>query len=69
MTILYNRLWVDLRLSIKRDQCLSKAHMVQPMLYFAVFLQSFTKHLRQDLVFMWGSALRERFTFCFSREF
>ena len=30
-------------------------------------LQSFTKYFRLTLVFMWYSALRERFNFCFSR--
>ena len=28
-------------------------------------LQSFTKYLRLTLVFMWNSALREKFIFCF----
>ena len=32
-------------------------------------LQSFTKYLRLTLVFMWNSALREKFKFCFSRAF
>ena len=31
--------------------------------------KSFTKYLRLTLVFMWGSALREKFNFCFSRAF
>ena len=31
--------------------------------------QSFTKCLRQNLVFMWNSAQREKFNFCFSGEF
>ena len=32
-------------------------------------LQSFTKHLKQNLVFMWNSALRKKFNFCFSGDF
>ena len=31
--------------------------------------QSFTKHLRPTLVFMWNSALRQRFNFCISEDF
>ena len=31
--------------------------------------QSFIKYLRLTLVFMWSSALREKFNFCFSRAF
>ena len=31
--------------------------------------QSFTKYLRQTLIFMWNSALRGEFNFCFSGEF
>ena len=31
--------------------------------------QSFTKYLRLTLVFMWISALREKFNFCLSRVF
>ena len=33
------------------------------------FPQSFKKYLRQTLVFMWNSALREKLYFCFSRVF
>ena len=33
------------------------------------FLQSFTNYLRLTLVFMWTSALRKKFNFCFSRVF
>ena len=32
-------------------------------------LQPFTKYLRLTLVFLWNSALREKFNFCFSRVF
>ena len=32
-------------------------------------LQSFTKYLRQTLVFKWDSALWEKFDFCFFRRF
>ena len=32
-------------------------------------LRSITKHLRQTLIFMWNSALREKFNFCFSWDF
>ena len=32
-------------------------------------LQSFTGYLRLTLGFMWNSALREKFDFCFSRDF
>ena len=32
-------------------------------------LQSFTKYLRQTLVFTWDSALWEKFDFCFFRRF
>ena len=32
-------------------------------------LQSFTKYLRLTLVFIWNSALREKFIFCFSKVF
>ena len=32
-------------------------------------LQSFTECLRLALVFVWNSALREKFNFCFSRVF
>ena len=32
-------------------------------------LQSFTKYMRLNLVFMWNSALREKFDFLFSRVF
>ena len=32
-------------------------------------LQPFTKYLRQTLVFIWNSALREKFNFCFWRDF
>ena len=32
-------------------------------------LQSFTKYLRQALVFMWNSALPEKFDLCFSGDF
>ena len=31
--------------------------------------QSFAKYLRKVLVFMWGSALREKFNFCFLGDF
>ena len=31
--------------------------------------QSSTKYLRLTLVFMWNSALQEKFNFCFSRVF
>ena len=31
--------------------------------------QSFTKHLRTTLVFMWNSALRQKFNFCISEDF
>ena len=33
------------------------------------YLQSFTKYSRQTLVFMWNSALREKFNFSFLRNF
>ena len=33
------------------------------------YLQPVTKYLRLTLVFMWSSALREKFHFCFSRVF
>ena len=33
------------------------------------FLQSFKKYMRQTLVFMWNSALREKLNFCFLRVF
>ena len=32
-------------------------------------LQSFTKNLRLTLVFMINGAVREKFNFCFSRDF
>ena len=32
-------------------------------------LQSFTKYLRLTLVFMWNTALREKFNFCFQEFF
>ena len=32
-------------------------------------LESFTKYLRQNLVFMWKSALREKFNFYFQETF
>ena len=31
--------------------------------------QSFTKHLRPTLVFMWNSVLRQKSNFCFSEDF
>ena len=31
-------------------------------------LQSFKRYLRRTLVFVWNSALREKATFCFSRD-
>ena len=34
-----------------------------------VYLQTFTKYLRQTLVFMWNSALREKFNFYFCKSF
>ena len=36
---------------------------------YMLFLQSFTKYLGQSLVFMWNTALREKFNFYFSRDF
>ena len=37
--------------------------------YRWVCVQTTINHLRQTLVFMWSSALRENFSFCFSGEF
>ena len=34
-----------------------------------LYLQSFTKYLRLTLVFIWNSALREKFNFCFLKGF
>ena len=39
------------------------------ILYTTTELQSFTKYLRQTLVFMLNSALQEKFSFCFSGDF
>ena len=42
------------------------------LLFLAIFccnLQQLTKYLRLTLVFMWNSAQREKFSFCFSRVF
>ena len=36
---------------------------------FSAKLQSFTGYLRLTLVFMWNSALREKFNFSFSKSF
>ena len=36
---------------------------------FLVNLQSFTKYLRLPLIFMWNSALQEKFNLCFLRVF
>ena len=40
--------------------------LLEQMLYKP---QSFTKHLRLTLIFMWNCALREKFNFCFLRVF
>ena len=37
--------------------------------YSAIYDLSVTKYLRQTLAFMWNSALREKFSFCFFRRF
>ena len=36
---------------------------------FLELLQLFTKYLRQILIFMWNSALREKLNFYFAGEF
>ena len=38
-------------------------------LFWKKTLQSFTKYLRLTLVYMWNSALQQRFNFCFSTVF
>ena len=38
-------------------------------LFDRVEVQSFTKYLRQILVFLWNSAIREKFIFCLCRRF
>ena len=37
--------------------------------HFEYDLQPFKKYFRKTLVFIWNSALRERFSFCFSGDF
>ena len=37
--------------------------------YFIINLQSLKKYLRQTLLFMWNSTLKEKFNFCYSGDF
>ena len=37
--------------------------------YSSLELQAYTKYLKETVVFMWNSAIRERFNFCFSGVF
>ena len=48
--------------------CISKS-LNKNLVHALIYLQSFTKYLRQIIVFMWNSALRENFNFCFSEDF
>ena len=42
---------------------------LKPSISMSEHPQSFKKHLRPTLVFMWNSALRQKFNFCFSVRF
>ena len=47
----------------------NKRSVAKTQLHAILQLQWFTKYLRLTLIFMWNSALREKFNFYFSRVF
>ena len=62
-------LWVLIEIAQEIDYWIC---MVFSMGFYAIPTnkpQSFTKYDRRILVFMWNSALREKFDFCFLRYF